>query len=82
MIIRRATIEDLKGIAKVHVDTWRTAYKDIIPDSYLASLSYEKRETSWAINLNKEDKLFSSLKMMRVKLLASRIQVDVNKMKM
>jgi len=55
MIIRRATIEDLKGIAKVHVDTWRTAYKDIIPDAFLASLSYEDRETLWAINLNKED---------------------------
>ena len=55
MIIRRATLEDVKGIAKVHVDTWRTAYKNIIPDSFLASLSYEKRETSWALNLNKVD---------------------------
>ena len=55
MIIRRATLEDVKGIAKVHVDTWRTTYKGIIPDTFLDSLSYEKRETSWAINLNKED---------------------------
>ena len=55
MIIRKATIGDLKGIAKVHVDTWRTAYKDIIPDSFLASLSYEKRETVWALNLNEVD---------------------------
>ena len=55
MIIRRATIEDIKGIAKVHVDTWRTTYHNIIPPSFLNSFSYEDRETAWAVNLNKVD---------------------------
>lgn len=55
MIIRRATIEDSKGIAKVHVDSWRTTYRNIIPDAFLDSLSYEKRETIWESNINKDD---------------------------
>lgn len=55
MKIRRANLEDIKGIAKVHVDTWRTTYSEIIPASFLNSFSYEDRETAWAVNLNKVD---------------------------
>ncbi|WP_414584258.1 N-acetyltransferase family protein [Scytonema sp. PCC 10023] len=47
MIVREARLEDALAIAKVHVDTWRTTYCGIIPDEYLANLSYEKRESSW-----------------------------------
>lgn len=43
-IIREATLSDACGIAKVHVDTWRTAYKGIINDEFLNELSYDKRE--------------------------------------
>ena len=32
MKIRRATVEDVTGIAHVHVETWRSTYKGIIPD--------------------------------------------------
>ena len=49
MIVRRAEISDAKQIAKVHVDSWRTTYKGIIPDDVLDSLSYQKREERWAI---------------------------------
>lgn len=35
------------AIARVHVDAWRTTYCSIIPDEYLANLSYENRESSW-----------------------------------
>ena len=31
MRIREATPDDVPGIARVHVDTWRTAYVDIVP---------------------------------------------------
>ena len=47
MLIRKAKLEDVKGIAKVHVDSWRTTYQGIVPDSFLESLSYEEREEIW-----------------------------------
>ncbi len=45
--IRTAQFEDAAGIARVHVDCWRTTYKGIFPDDLLARLSYEGREQSW-----------------------------------
>jgi L-amino acid N-acyltransferase YncA len=45
--IREARIEDAAGMAKVHVDSWRTTYVGIVPDSYLANLSYGRREAFW-----------------------------------
>lgn len=45
--IREARIEDAAGMAKVHVDSWRTTYAGIVPDSYLANLSYARREAFW-----------------------------------
>ncbi|PYZ93406.1 GNAT family N-acetyltransferase [Salipaludibacillus keqinensis] len=47
MKIRKAELSDAKGIAKVHVDSWRTTYANIIPDEYLDQLSYERREQLW-----------------------------------
>jgi ribosomal protein S18 acetylase RimI-like enzyme len=47
MKIRPATVTDASGIALVHVDTWRTAYRGMIPDGYLDSLSYERRGDFW-----------------------------------
>lgn len=47
MIIREAKIEDAAAIAKVHVDSWRTTYQGIIPDQFLAGLSYERSELMW-----------------------------------
>ena len=47
MIVREAKIADAPAIARVNIDTWRTAYRKIIPADYLAQLSYEKRESDW-----------------------------------
>ena len=47
MIIREAIEQDISAIAKVHVDTWRTTYRDIFSSEFLANMSYEKREQSW-----------------------------------
>lgn len=44
--IRASCIEDAPGIARVHVDSWRTTYKGIVPDKFLADISYERREQS------------------------------------
>ncbi|GKV55857.1 acetyltransferase [Sporosarcina sp. NCCP-2222] len=46
-MIRKAQQGDAEGIATVHVDSWRTTYKGIVPDSYLESLSYEERAEMW-----------------------------------
>lgn len=46
--IRQATIDDAAALAKVHIDTWRATYRGIVPDDYLASLSYEKRTARWS----------------------------------
>ncbi|UQD51795.1 GNAT family N-acetyltransferase [Bacillus methanolicus] len=47
MKIRKAVLSDAKGIAKVHVDSWKTTYENIIPDEYLNQLTYEIREQLW-----------------------------------
>ncbi|MGC1310161.1 MAG: GNAT family N-acetyltransferase [Phormidesmis sp.] len=47
MIIREATHSDIAAITRVHVDTWRTTYRGIVPDENLANLSYERRENGW-----------------------------------
>lgn len=44
---RQANISDARGIAQVHVDTWRTTYAGIVPDAFLRDLSYERRERQW-----------------------------------
>jgi len=54
MHIREASLDDVPGIARVHVDTWRLAYVDIVPAEYLAGLSYEQRESRWRENLSSQ----------------------------
>ena len=55
MHIRQAQLKDAEGIAKVHVDSWRTTYKGIIPNEYLDGLSYEQREELWVKNMGNPD---------------------------
>ncbi|ALC90550.1 GNAT family acetyltransferase [Bacillus sp. FJAT-18017] len=55
MIIRQAKLKDAEGIARVHVNCWRTTYKNIVPDEYLDSLSYEKRTELWKNNISRSD---------------------------
>ena len=47
MEIRRATLEDAAGIARVQVDSYRTVYASIFPAAYLAHLTYEEQEQDW-----------------------------------
>jgi ribosomal protein S18 acetylase RimI-like enzyme len=49
--IRKAVINDAKGISKVHVDSWKTTYKNIVSDEYLTNLTYENREQIWLHNI-------------------------------
>ncbi|MBD2309787.1 GNAT family N-acetyltransferase [Chroococcidiopsis sp. FACHB-1243] len=47
MIIREANLHDVQAIARVHVDTWYTTYKGILPESSLAKISDRQREIAW-----------------------------------
>jgi hypothetical protein len=43
MIIRPAGPEDALGIAAIRAEAWRVAYRGIVPDEYLRTLSIEQR---------------------------------------
>lgn len=47
MDFREATTEDAAAIAEVHVASWRTTYKGLLPDDLLASLEVGPREAMW-----------------------------------
>ena len=55
MHIRAALPDDAPAIARVHVDSWRTTYKDIISQNTLARLSIERREAYWRGEIEKEN---------------------------
>lgn len=46
--IRPAVATDARGVAQVHVLTWQTAYRGLVPDAYLDSLSVDEREQRWS----------------------------------
>jgi GNAT superfamily N-acetyltransferase len=45
--IREAVVADAAGIARVHVDSWRSTYAGLLPAGFLAGLSYTGREEVW-----------------------------------
>lgn len=53
MLMREATVKDAAGISRVHVDSWRTTYRGIIPDDILANLAYETRQAEWESGLGR-----------------------------
>ncbi|MFI5420637.1 MAG: GNAT family N-acetyltransferase [Nitrososphaerales archaeon] len=57
MNIRPAVVADASKIARVHVDSWKTAYHGIISGDYLASLSYSDREARWSMALSNSNNL-------------------------
>lgn len=50
MRIRRAIAKDIEGIAKVHLESWISTYKNIISKEYLKSITIEKRVKLWRQN--------------------------------
>lgn len=46
-MIRPATVDDAQAIAHVHVEGWRTAYRQILPTAYLDGLSKDDRTVQW-----------------------------------
>lgn len=51
--IRTAVVEDAPAIAEVHVESWRTTYKGILPQSLLDRLSVSDRARFWNETLAK-----------------------------
>lgn len=47
MRVRTAEPRDADSLARVHVDSWRSTYAGILPDEFLAGLSYRDRESFW-----------------------------------
>ncbi len=47
MRIRPAAPGDAHAIGRVHVETWRAAYRGLVSDAYLAGLSPEQRAGRW-----------------------------------
>ncbi|HSU76666.1 MAG TPA: GNAT family N-acetyltransferase [Burkholderiales bacterium] len=47
LTLREATRADARAIAEIHVAAWRAAYRDLMPQSYLDSLSVEERAPMW-----------------------------------
>jgi len=45
--IRSATVDNAIEIAEVHVESWRAAYRGLLPQALLDGLSVERRAAGW-----------------------------------
>lgn len=45
--VREAHENDVEGIAKVRVDTWRATYRGIMPDDFIDGMSYKATAEMW-----------------------------------
>jgi ribosomal protein S18 acetylase RimI-like enzyme len=59
--VREARNEDVLSIAEIHVRSWQAAYRGILPDELLDSLSISEHETSWRALLSTPDGLWLNL---------------------
>jgi ribosomal protein S18 acetylase RimI-like enzyme len=51
MIIRLSTPEDAAGIAHVRLNSWRTTYQGLVPESMLNHQSHERAMQNWSERL-------------------------------
>lgn len=54
--LRLARISDAPAIARVHVETWRSAYAGLVPDAYLIGMTESGRAQAWQRRLIEPDK--------------------------
>lgn len=55
VLIRRGTPDDAPAIASVRVDTWRSAYRGLLPDALLDGLDTTSIATTWRRGLETID---------------------------
>ena len=65
MKVRRAIIDDASRLAKIHVDSWRAAYRGLVPDTHLCKhaekMLKEQGHTTiflWVFSLNQRARRF------------------------
>jgi GNAT superfamily N-acetyltransferase len=58
MTIRNADCRDAAAIASVHVSSWKTTYRGIVPDAFLDSLNVETRTQRWQEIFAAQDAIF------------------------
>lgn len=54
--LRRARPEDAAAIARVHVETWRTAYPGLVPAPYLVAMTERRQTRQWTALLRDQDR--------------------------
>src|SRR5258708_109239 len=53
-LVRRATLNDVSAIAVLHLRSWQSSYRGILPEAFLAGLGIERRLQAWTRNLSEE----------------------------
>ncbi len=56
-LIRPAVPNDADGIARVHIDSWLSTYRGLMPDAVLDNLSFERRRNWWQDIVNRSQKV-------------------------
>ncbi len=49
-------MQDVAAITRVHVDTWRSTYRGIVPDKHLDGMSYERSQKNWEERISDPDR--------------------------
>lgn len=52
LVVRRATVDDAEGVARVHTRSWQFAYRGILSNDYLDALRWETRFEMWSRRLS------------------------------
>ena len=55
MIIKEADIKYIDGISRVHLDSWKSTYKDILPAELFAKRTYNWQKEKWLNRLFNND---------------------------
>jgi steroid delta-isomerase-like uncharacterized protein len=53
--IRRATADDVEAIARLHAESWRSAYRGSLSDEYLDERAFTDRLSLWSEKLSSHD---------------------------
>ncbi len=54
--IRGAGPEDAAGVSRVHIASWWTTYRGVVPDVFLDAMSYGESEARWRERLGGRDR--------------------------
>ncbi|MGM2755189.1 GNAT family N-acetyltransferase, partial [Bacillus cereus group sp. Bce019] len=52
--VRKALLSDVDKIARIHVNSWAYAYSGLMPQSYIDSYTFEKRQKLWLNIIQRE----------------------------